>query len=86
MAIDRPANSRPKAGVSVIIPTHNRPELLQEALSSVLEQTVRPAEIIIVDDASDPPVSLPPSRDGVTLRLLRHEQLRGGAASKSAGA
>jgi len=76
----------PTAGVSVVIPTHNRPELLQEALSSVLEQTILPAEIIIVDDASDPPVSLPPSRDGVALRLLHHEQARGGAAAKSAGA
>ena len=81
-----PAGSQPRAGVSVIIPSHNRPALLQEALSSVLDQTVLPAEIIIVDDASTPPISLPASRNGVSLRLLRHEQKRGGAAAKSTGA
>jgi len=74
------------AGVSVIIPSHNRPALLQEALSSVLDQTVLPAEIIIVDDASAPPVSLPASLNGVPLRLLRHERTRGGAAAKNTGA
>jgi hypothetical protein len=86
VANDCPAAHLPVTGVSVIIPSHNRPLLLQEALSSVLAQTIQPAEIIIVDDASAPPVSLPASRDGVTLRLLRHEQSRGGAAAKSTGA
>ena len=86
MAIDSPTISRPVAGVSVIIPSHNRPALLQEALSSVLSQTVLPAEIIIVDDASDPPISLPASRNGIVLRLLRNTQTRGGAATKSIGA
>lgn len=74
------------AGVSVVIPSHNRPALLQEALSSVLDQTIPAAEIIIVDDASTPPVNLPANRNGVPLRLLRHEQTKGGAAAKSAGA
>lgn len=77
---------QPTAGVSVIIPTHNRPALLQEALSSVLNQTIPPAEIIIIDDASDPPVSLPASLHGVPLRLLRHEDARGGATAKNTGA
>lgn len=38
--------------VSVIIPVHNRPALLREAVASVLAQTYRPIEIIIVDDGS----------------------------------
>jgi hypothetical protein len=77
---------RPTLGASIIIPSHNRPALLQEALSSVLEQTVLPAEIVIVDDASIPPVSLPAIRNCIPLRLLRHEQTRGGAAAKNTGA
>lgn len=38
--------------VSTIIPVHNRAAMLQEAVASVLAQTYRPIEIIIVDDGS----------------------------------
>ena len=38
--------------VSTIIPVFNRARMLKEAVSSVLEQTYRPIEIIIVDDGS----------------------------------
>ena len=38
--------------VSIIIPVFNRPQLLREAVASVLAQTYRPIEIIIVDDGS----------------------------------
>lgn len=38
--------------VSTIIPVHNRPAMLREAVESVLAQTYWPIEIIIVDDAS----------------------------------
>src|SRR6476620_5294431 len=38
--------------VSTIIPVHNRPLLLREAVASVLAQSYRPVEIIIVDDGS----------------------------------
>jgi len=37
--------------VSVIIPTHNRPEMLEQAISSVLLQSYPHIEIIVVNDA-----------------------------------
>jgi glycosyltransferase involved in cell wall biosynthesis len=38
--------------VSTIIPVHDRPVLLREAVASVLAQTYRPIEVIIIDDGS----------------------------------
>lgn len=38
--------------VSTIIPVYNRPQMLRAAVFSVLNQTYRPIEIIIADDAS----------------------------------
>src|ERR1700759_5583665 len=38
--------------VSTIIPVHDRPVMLREAGESVLAQTYRPVEIVIVDDGS----------------------------------
>jgi hypothetical protein len=38
--------------VSTIIPVHNRPHLLREAVGSVIDQSYRPIEIVIVDDGS----------------------------------
>ena len=38
--------------VSVIIPTYNRGHLLERAVNSVLQQTFRDFELIVVDDAS----------------------------------
>ena len=39
--------------VSVIIPTYNRKHTLSRAIESIISQTIKPLEIIIVDDGSD---------------------------------
>jgi glycosyltransferase involved in cell wall biosynthesis len=38
--------------VSTIIPVYNRPEMVRRAVASVLDQTYRPIEILLVDDGS----------------------------------
>ncbi len=44
--------------ISVIIPTRNRPELLQRAVSSVVAQDYRPIQILIIDNRSDSPMQV----------------------------
>lgn len=72
---------------SVVMPTHNRPELLLEAIHSLGRQRIDAFEIIVVDDASTPPVDAQALSAAAQrpVRVLRHDQPRGGAASKSAG-
>jgi glycosyltransferase involved in cell wall biosynthesis len=40
------------ADIAVVIATYRRPHLIERALDSVARQTLRPREIIVVDDAS----------------------------------
>lgn len=69
--------------VSVIIPVHNGERFLRAAVSSVLDQTYRPLEIIILDDGSDDDTgeiacSFP--------EVSYHRQAKaGGAAARNAG-
>jgi glycosyltransferase involved in cell wall biosynthesis len=41
--------------VSVIIPTHDRPELVLRAVKSALNQTYKNIEIIVIDDVGNAP-------------------------------
>lgn len=72
--------------VTTVIPTHNRPELMQRALESVLSQEYDgEIEVIVVFDACEPfepPVTLPPS---CTLRVMRNQRTRGLAGARNTG-
>ena len=62
--------------VSVVIPTHNRPGLLREAVNSVIGQTYSNWEVVIVDDGSQPPVCQDTLQQdfGSRIKVLRNDE------------
>lgn len=78
-------NSSPELAVSVIIPTYNRAGYLRQALDSVLAQTIRPAEIIVVDDGSTDDTAACIAAYGPAVRYLCHQGNRGIAAARNTG-
>ena len=75
--------------VSVIIPVHNRSDLLYECLASVRAQTYPHIEVIIVDDASSEPIeSVTQSidwRNGFRCKYLRLDHNQGPGAARERG-
>jgi len=71
--------------VSVIIPIYNRIDYIHEAINSVLEQTYKEYEIIVVNDGSSVNVkeALEPYRDRIVY--LYHQENRGIAAARNTG-
>lgn len=74
------------SGISVIIPAHNRPEQLARALGSVVAQSFRDFEVLVVDDGSRPAL------DGVVrachdsrVKYLRHREPLGASAARNTG-
>jgi GT2 family glycosyltransferase len=65
--------------VSVIIPAHNRADVLPRAVKSVLTQTYKPLEVIIVDDGSNDRSAEVCLSYPDTVRYVR--QTRSGAAA-----
>lgn len=74
--------------VSVIIPTYNRPDLLRTAVTSVVAQTYRPIEIVIVDDGSADPVNIDWFKNewkDISLSIHRNHVSKGVAAARNVG-
>lgn len=72
--------------ISVIIPTHNRCEMLDKALQSVLDQTFENLEVIVIDDASsDTTLETVKHFDDDRIRYVRHDENKGGSASRNTG-
>lgn len=74
--------------VSVIVPTRNRRGLLERAVRSVLAQTHRELELIVVDDGSDdetPAFLADLRRADPRVRVIRNDTCCGGGAARNAG-
>ena len=66
--------------VSVIIPTYNRAQMAVEAVESVLAQTYRPIEVIVVDDGSTDDTAQRLAAFGDRIRYMRQPNRGVGAA------
>ncbi|MGH6887029.1 MAG: glycosyltransferase family 2 protein, partial [Geminicoccales bacterium] len=70
--------------IAVVIPTHNRTTPLVRAVRSVLSQTLRPAELIVVDDGSTPPAG-GCLADFPEVRVIVNPRRMGAASSRNRG-
>lgn len=79
------------ASISVVVPTFNDVRRLGDALSSVLAQTLRPAEIVVADDGSSDGTEhfvldfAARSEGSLAVRYVRLASQSGDAAARNAG-
>ena len=71
--------------VSVIIPTYNRASLVQEAVASVLAQTYRDFELLVVDDGSTDGTLEALASFAGEIRVLSLPVRRGVSGARNAG-
>ncbi len=73
--------------VSVVLPVHNRSESLSSAVRSVLDQSLKACELIIVDDGSEQDVAraLGPIMDESAIKVVRHQTNKGASAARNTG-
>ncbi|WP_172300488.1 glycosyltransferase family 2 protein [Pseudoruegeria sp. HB172150] len=74
------------ANVSVILPVYNREASLADSMRSVLDQSYRDLELIVVDDAST--VDLRPIVEGIgdlRVRYIKLEKNGGASVARNAG-
>jgi glycosyltransferase involved in cell wall biosynthesis len=76
------------AVVSVVIPAYNRSAVIARALQSVLAQTWRDLQVIVVDDGSKDDTGSRVAdfaREDSRIRLYTHERNRGAQAARNTG-
>ncbi len=73
--------------ISVIVPSYNHSQFVGEAISSVLNQTHRPAEVIIIDDASSDASlqEIEKFRGNPSVKIIPSNENLGGAESLNRG-
>lgn len=79
-------NSPQMPMVSVVITTYNRANMVRRAIQSVLSQTYKDFELIVVDDCSnDNTEEVVEAFHDPRLRYIRHDQNRGLSAARNTG-
>ncbi len=72
--------------ISVVLPTFNRKRLLPRAINSVLNQTYKNLELIIIDDGStDNTEEIVKAYSDTRIRYCKQKLNRGGSAARNAG-
>lgn len=72
--------------VSVIIPTYNRANLVGRAIKSVLEQTFKNIELLVIDDGSDDDTEkVVKNFDSEAIKYIQHEENKGAAVARNTG-
>lgn len=75
-------------GISYIITTYHRNELLLKAIDSVIEERILPSELIIIDDCGTKPVEIPTdlqNRFDNNIHLIRNAQNKGVIEARNVG-
>jgi glycosyltransferase involved in cell wall biosynthesis len=72
--------------ISVVLPVHNRADVLARAVQSVLDQRLANFELVIVDDGStDGSPSVAKSFEDERIKVIELGENRGGNAARNAG-
>ncbi|MGR9633227.1 glycosyltransferase family 2 protein [Bacillus cereus] len=72
--------------ISIIIPTYNVEEYIEEALNSVLNQSFKQLEVIVIDDGSrDKTVEIIQSLQDERIKLYENGSNQGPAYSRNFG-
>ncbi|MFC7008673.1 glycosyltransferase family 2 protein [Halalkalicoccus salilacus] len=75
--------------VTAIIPTYNRPDLLRGAVESVICQTYKNIELIVVDDHSPTPAESALSSISTSnlrsIQVIRHDKNKGANVARNTG-
>lgn len=75
----------PPSPITIVIPSHNRADLLSRCLDSVRRHAPEGTEILVVDDASPNHSVSRTTQQFAGVRLLRFERQRGFCAAVNAG-
>ena len=72
--------------ISVVIPTYNRAHLIKESIQSVLDQTLQPYEIIVVDDFStDNTEEVVNSFNSPLIKYIKNQRKKGANGARNTG-